>query len=155
MTTFSEFLKKNNVHSNGVLHLGAHLGEEAEEYDKLGIKNVIWIEGNPEIFHELEKNIAKYEGHQAHNLLISDKDAQEVKFNITNNTQASSILTAKLLGDYYRDITVTKTKVLKTQTVDTLFREQSLEPEKYDLLYMDLQGAELLALRLMRPVYCW
>jgi len=85
-------------------------------------------------------------------LLISDKDSMEVEFNITDNTQTSSILKTKRLKESYKDIDVINTKVLKTQTVDTLVREQLLDTKKYDLLSMDLQGAELLALKGMPDV---
>ena len=36
-----------------VVHVGAHLGQEAEAYRGMGATRVIWIEGDPDIYKRL------------------------------------------------------------------------------------------------------
>ena len=67
---------KYNFVPKGIIHLGAHIGQEAE--DCSSVKNVLWIEGNPAIIPELEKNIEKYEGNIAYQALVSDVDGQKI-----------------------------------------------------------------------------
>jgi hypothetical protein len=38
-----------------VIHCGAHLAEELDEYISNGFNNIVWIEAMPEIFTELQK----------------------------------------------------------------------------------------------------
>ena len=52
--------KYSQFNPRGVVHAGAHEGQELGEYHKLGIKKVIFIEANPKIFKRLEKNCAPY-----------------------------------------------------------------------------------------------
>ena len=46
--TVIDLLKLNNIHVNGVLHIGSHECEELSFYENLGVKKeqVIWIDGN-------------------------------------------------------------------------------------------------------------
>jgi hypothetical protein len=38
-----EYFRKNKVQVDGVIHVGAHRGEEIYDYENLGAKTVIWI----------------------------------------------------------------------------------------------------------------
>src|SRR5690349_24723633 len=85
--------EKYNITSKGVLHIGAHLGQEAEMYNQLGMEKMIFIEANPSIYDQLVSNIAKYPNAKAIKACISDKDGESVVFNISSNEgQSSSIL---------------------------------------------------------------
>lgn len=77
---------------------------------------------------------------------MSDVDDEEIVFNITNNMQSSSILPLKEHSNYYPDIVVSDKRVMKTKTIDTLFKENNLIPSSYDFMNLDIQGAEFLAL---------
>src|SRR5882762_6712763 len=56
---------------SGVIHVGAHAGEERDQYAKLGLR-VIWIEPIPEVFERLQANIAGYPDQRAIQSLITD-----------------------------------------------------------------------------------
>ena len=43
------------VKIKGVIHIGACMAEEFPLYDELSIKDVVWIEANPEIAFKLIK----------------------------------------------------------------------------------------------------
>ena len=44
-----EIKSRYSPNIKGILHLGAHHGEEAQEYYEAGYEQVIWIEGNPDL----------------------------------------------------------------------------------------------------------
>ena len=54
MSSEFKYFKKNNIKLTGVIHVGAHRGEEIHQYEDLGVKQVIWVEPNPEIFKEMD-----------------------------------------------------------------------------------------------------
>lgn len=144
---FRELFPKYNIKPKGVLHVGANVGEEAPVYDELGIRKVIWIEGNPELFPTLNSNVSKFEGQTAYNNCIGDVDGEIVLHISNNGSQSSSILdlgTHKIAHPevhYVRDLTV------KINRIDTLFPWKNDGTLKdCDFLNIDLQGAEMKAL---------
>lgn len=144
-------VKKYNIHPSGVLHVGANVGEEAIQYEEQGIKNVVWIEANPDIFKTLVMNVSGY-GHKCFNFAAGDENKEEVILHISNNAgQSSSILP---LGTHARNHpTVKYTHDVKVPMcrIDSVFSNHITE--KYDLtggidfLSMDIQGFELQALK--------
>ena len=49
------FLKAKNISNiNSLIHIGGHKGEEVEEYKKLNLKNVIYVEPIKEFAQEIE-----------------------------------------------------------------------------------------------------
>jgi hypothetical protein len=86
------------IKSTGVLHLGAHTGQEAGYYHSLN-KSVLWVEAMPNVFKQLTKNISQYHNQEAINALITDLDNQIYNFNVSNNWNgvSSSIFE---FGDY-------------------------------------------------------
>ncbi len=73
----------------GIIHIGAHRGDEAHIYNWFG-KKVIWYEANPEIFESLKENISSFKEQMTINELLLDAAREEVEFFISNNDGASS-----------------------------------------------------------------
>jgi FkbM family methyltransferase len=133
-----------NLKITGVLHCGAHTGEEAEAYHRAGINRVLWVEGNPELIPELEAHVLPY-GHRVCQALITDKDDEEIVFNITNNMQSSSIYEFGTHTIVSPDVHFTHQLRLRTARLDTLSNVHNME--YLNFLNLDLQGAELVALK--------
>jgi len=131
----------------GIIHIGAHLMEEREDYLKSNIKNIIWMDANPYLLSEINKNIKLLDTELFYNYIISDINDKEYDFKLTNNTQSSSILELKEHSKYYPDIYVTETLKIFSKRVDCLFKEENLNINSYDFINLDIQGAELLALK--------
>lgn len=131
----------------GIIHVGAHKGEEVYIYDELGIDNVIWVEANPKIFEILSENIKKFKKNKAFNYLVSDFDDKECLFYITNNGESSSILELERHKIHHSHIHVTDNIVLNSKKIDSIISEQNIEISNYNFLNLDIQGAELLALK--------
>ena len=53
----SELSRFWNIKPKGVLHVGAHLAEEAADYEKYGWLPVTWVEAQPNLVEVLEVNL--------------------------------------------------------------------------------------------------
>lgn len=155
-----KYTKKNNVTIKGVVHIGAHRGEELLEYEKLGAKNVVWVEANPDVYEELQENLKR--NHQctvsskSFCVACSDKDDEEVDFHIIyghdaqfmeGNKGASSLLSPTPNLSSKLPVEHIKTIKQKTITIDSLLERNNLNASDYDMLDLDIQGAEMLALK--------
>ena len=133
----------------GIIHVGAHEGEEAVDYRVKGIDNVIWIEANEDLIPKIKANPHVRE-QPVICAAVSNKDGEEVTFKITNNFQSSSILNLKEHLRHYPNITVTEERTVKTKTLDTIIEENNIDMSKYDFMNIDIQGADYLALKGMQ-----
>jgi FkbM family methyltransferase len=139
---FRQLFPKYNIKPKGVLHVGANVGEEAPVYDSLGIKDVCWIEANPELIPQLRINTNKY-GHIVLNICVGDVEGLTVNFHISNNaSQSSSYLELGTHKEQHPDVYFVRDIEMKMRRLDGI----SCWGE-YDFLNMDLQGAEMKALK--------
>ena len=111
---------KFGVNPKGILHVGAHLGEEYELYrSALWFCKIIWVEG--------QKNLA---------------DTLKASLPPGNNSQSSSLLDFGTHRNIYPDIHVTEITQVKTKRLDSLINPDDI----IDLLVLDIQGVELKAI---------
>jgi FkbM family methyltransferase len=145
---FSELVSKYNLKPTGVIHIGGSHAEELEAYTQNGIQNMIWIEAIPEVFEKMKAKLEPSPSALPINACIADVDGKEVDFYVTNNEgQSSSMLGLNLHREVHPDVHVIRTIKCKTRTVDSLVKERGFDFTYYDFLNIDLQGAELLALK--------
>ena len=154
MSSEFTYFKKYKVPLRGVIHVGAHRGEEVHQYEELGAKKIIWVEPNPDVFKEMEillNDASASTESSAFEYAASNVDHETVDFNLyygpdaghlVGNKGCSSLLKAKgRFEDWYQ-----KTIKVETITIDTLVEENDFDYADYDLLNLDVQGAEMLAL---------
>ena len=147
-------LLKCLANSKGILHFGAHRGSEASIYEWFG-KKVYWFEANPKIFMDLENNLKVYPFQKAFCALISNESEKVEKFKISNNDGASSSIFdfgelstgSKTLWPNKKKLKMKDTIILKTLTIDDLIFKNKIDIKFFDYWVLDLQGAELLALK--------
>ena len=148
-----EAAKKQSIRqSTGVLHLGAHLGQEAAYYRDLN-KPVVWVEALPDIYARFGENISKYDNQKALCALLGNSDGKEYTFHISNNQQGVSSSLFEF-GDYAsgdkslwpdlnlimgQKITLTPVKL------DSLLLANNVDVRNYSFWVVDLQGAEKMA----------
>lgn len=129
------------VNPNSVLHVGAHHAEEFRTYERTWSNETTytWIEANPELIPILSELLPK-----SHRIIEAAVWSTErlTDFNIMNNSQASSILELKDHMRFYPDIAQSEKLIVQTKTLDKLFAEI-----KFDFINLDIQGAELEALK--------
>jgi FkbM family methyltransferase len=131
----------------GIIHIGAHLMEERNDYISNGLYNTIWVEANPNVFSKIEFINHENSNERVFNFAISNVDNVDVSLNVTNNGQSSSILELEKHKIHHPSIFVTETLNVKTKRMDTLISENNIYINDYDFLNIDIQGAELLALK--------
>ena len=140
---FNIIKDKYNIVAHGVFHVGMHTAEEYPIYKKAGVSTIIFVEANRDLAHAWQNDDEHcYVVHAA----VSDK-VEEVEFNITNNGQSSSILE---LGDHakiYPGIKNVKSVKMKTTTIDSINNKIGYNEQAWNVLNLDIQGAELKALK--------
>jgi FkbM family methyltransferase len=142
----SELVDKYDLRIENILHIGAHNCQELEDYIKFGAKYIHWVEANKKIYRKQKRALDKGTN-QISCAVISDTDGEKVSFNITSSSQASSILKLKEHLKVHPDIRELKSEKRKTITIDTLMLKSNLGNKDIDFLNLDIQGAELLALK--------
>ena len=143
----SELIEKYNIKCHGVLHIGAHLCEEINRYHKhlkLNNSQIIWVEANPDLVKKISKIdktiIVK-------NFICCDKDTGTTKLNIANNGQSSSILKFGTHEKLYSNIKYTGYVSVKNNRIDNMYKTEKIPNNFANFLNLDIQGAELLALK--------
>ena len=145
---FKFLFDKYRVKSKGVLHIGANTGQEAIHYKNNGIERCIWIEAIPEVFNQLVEHVEKYENTICINACIGDEDGKEVEFKVSSNEgQSSSFLELGTHAIVHPDVRYVRVIKMFTNRVSTIFSEMGLDMRDYTFLNIDLQGAEMYALR--------
>lgn len=142
--------EKCSISPKGIIHIGAHVCEERELYEKVGCDDtkVVWIEGNPQLCSYISQ---KFPSVKVYHGLISDKE-EDVDFIVTNNGQSSSFLELKEHKVQHPDVYEIGRIKLRTTTLPELLNRNSIDITNYDCLMMDIQGAELHALRGMKDI---
>tara|TARA_B100000941_G_scaffold201625_1_gene146740 strand:- start:10095 stop:10796 length:702 start_codon:yes stop_codon:yes gene_type:complete len=130
--------------SNGVIHMGAHRGTEAAVYDWLN-KKTIWIEADPDIFIDLKINVSQFINQIAFNNVLYNEDNILVDFFVSNNDGASSSIFQ--FKKKFEKIKMIGKKKLRTISLDTLLKKNSINVKEYNFWVIDLQGAEYLVLK--------
>ena len=138
--------ERYDVKPKGVVHLGAHLGEEAPDYAAVGIERVIWVEANTGLITQLEANLQPYPTQKAVHAVVSDRDNAEVTFRSASFSMSSSILPMTGHLKYYPTIVEIGAEQMISTTVDTLMEREGDDPALYDMANVDLEGAELMAM---------
>jgi FkbM family methyltransferase len=132
--------------------LGAHYGQEADIYQWIERK-VIWVEAIPKVFNQLKDNLYFYSDQEAYCLLLGDMDNIKNFFFISNNDSVSSSLFKfsknTLDGKYFSEQALkTKNEIkLEMSKLDTFVKKNNIDISNYNHWIVDLQGAELLALK--------
>ena len=90
------FLIKNPININGVVHVGAHKGEELNLYRSLKIKNVLLYEANPSLIKFLRIKSSIFSFLFNMNIYLENKalldSLGEVNLNITSNSSKPTVL---------------------------------------------------------------
>jgi FkbM family methyltransferase len=140
--TYEDVLNASDHLIMGVVHIGAHYGEEAKEYREYNWP-VTWFEGHPEYATKLKDKLKDYVRQDSYEALLSDVDDEEVSFWVTKDEFASSILKPEIHQLRFPHAQISHQVQLRTKRYDTFVEEQNLPQLNYHLLVLDVQGSEL------------
>jgi len=137
-----ELAQNYNIRPRNILHVGAHLAEESQSYDKYFNAQVLWVEAQPQLCLELEKKLNS-DTNTIVEACVSDKDDENVLFNFSSNSQSSSILNFGTHSVNYPDVIVTKRVTVKTKKLETILSGREIP----NFINLDIQGVELRAMK--------
>jgi len=138
--------KTTDLVATGVIHVGAHIGSDYETYRDAAFHRMFFVEANPTVFKTLEANIGGKPGVKLACAAASDSNGVTT-FRITSMDQSSSILKLKRHKDIYPDIKEVETSEVPCFRLDDLLLKHQEVAADYNLLNIDVQGAELYVLR--------
>jgi FkbM family methyltransferase len=148
LTDYAKMIQKNNLKIDGVVHLGASIGHELNQYIVNGAKKIIFVEAIPSIYQQLLDNTKNHPNVTCFNACLSDVDGQEVEFNISSNDAlSSSFLDFDQHSKEHPSVTFVDKLKLTTRRMDTIIEENKVNINEFNYLSLDLQGAELHALK--------
>lgn len=132
----------------GILHVGANTGQEAPVYHRY-VNKVVWIEALPHVYDKLIQNVKRY-GDICVNACVHEEDNKQVIFFESNNeSQSSSFLELGTHKTAHPEVKYVKEHIMRTTRLDTLLENSEIIDLGHglDFLAMDIQGAEMLALK--------
>jgi FkbM family methyltransferase len=136
-----ELVKKYNIQFRGILHVGAHECEELNDYEIYLPRNkILWVEALPGKVNECKQ---RYQNLLIENAIVSDV-VENVRFNISNNGQSSSILDFGLHSTFHPHVHYVASFESETKLLKDLISKYDID---YNFLNFDIQGAELKALK--------
>ena len=115
-------------------------------YKQIGIdaSSVIWIDAIPaKVAEATARGVPN-----VYNAVVTDKDDEDIVFNISNNVQSSSVLAFGTHAKEHPQVVYVNKIHAKSVTINTFFdRTPTIHAKKCNFWNFDIQGAELMALR--------
>lgn len=125
-----------------VLHVGAHLAEEAELYSAAGWGPVIWVEAQSDL---VEKLVERFVG--SPDLVLQgcawSSTGKQMTLNVSSNSQSSSVFSLGTHKNHYPEIDFVGSEKVSTIRLDELIPGEA----RLEFVNLDIQGAELEALK--------
>jgi len=141
---FNSIYNKYDMKVTGVLHVGAHHGQEVTEYISKGIKNMVFFEPLPETVAILEEKLSTYA--KDNNIIIfpyaAGNEDTTIEMYVSDHTMCSSILKPKVVLTQYPAIKFpekTNVEMIKIDNAEIDF--------EFNLMNIDVQGYELEVLK--------
>ena len=137
----SNFIDQFTKDINGIMHVGAHRGQEVKKYIEYN-KKIILFEPQKKIFEELINNVKNLNNINCYNFALGSKN----EINTINRSQgndglSSSILTPKLHLVVQPNISFNDSEEIEIKRFD------SLGIDTLNFLTLDVQGFELEVLK--------
>jgi FkbM family methyltransferase len=134
---------KHNVAVRGVIHVGAHLGEEYDLYKDVGAQIIAFVEPMPHIFRELRRRLKSREDVLLINKALGSRnETRQIYVGRHSGESTSFLRPTRLYDGFFED----KTQILQIVTLDSIFgslRDNSL----FNMLVTDTQGFDLEVLK--------
>lgn len=128
----------------GVIHVGAHWGQEFEAYQQNGVSQIIFIEPAEAAFKRLTAMYGHLDNVHLIHCACAEEDGSGLLYVEEHNQgQSNSLLKPRRHLQHYPQIVFDQTELVPVRTLDSI----TFHKELYNFLMMDTQGAELLVLK--------
>lgn len=148
-----EILSRGNLeYPKTLVQVGASGGQEINLFKQVGITSGLFIEALDFPFSVLCEKVSSIPNFIPFKMLVTSKNEQNTTFHVASNSgMSSSILKPKNHLNIYPDISFSDKITLVGYRLDYLIRELSdkkiINFINIDMLYLDVQGAELSVLK--------
>ncbi|WP_051341142.1 FkbM family methyltransferase [Azospirillum halopraeferens] len=146
MLDLAMLLPAHGVRPRGVVHVGAHRGREADAYRAMGAGPILFVEANPALADALAGRFAGADDVHVESCAAGEAPGRAV-LHITSGDQSSSLLPLGLHRRIYPSITEVGRIEVTVRPLDEIVERSGRAFTDFNVLNMDIQGAELLALR--------
>lgn len=141
---------------DGIIHIGAHYGEEIPTYIDCGVKHLVMFEPLEDNFNTLAEKIKDFDANIImHKTALGSEAKKETMYVSSNDMESSSILKPKEHLNNHPDISFPTTEDVDVNRLD------DYDCKGYNFIAMDVQGYELEVLKGARKtlehieyVYC-
>lgn len=138
LISFTNLFNKYKMDIKGIVHIGAHYGEEIQEYVDNGIQKITVFEPLSKNFDVLSKRLqnvnADIEGYQ---VALGSKKGTATMYLSSNEYQSSSILKPKEHLEHHPDVLFVGTEDVEVDVLDEYDIGES------NFINIDVQGYEL------------
>lgn len=138
---FSFIFNKYKLKVTGCVHVGAHHAQEHKDYLREGVNKVAYIEASPTTYYTLCRLNLKGDVSLFNVALADYEGSSDMYMETANQGQSSSLLKPGTHTQHYPSIVFDKRESVKVTTLD------NLKLTGYNMLNIDVQGAELLVLK--------
>jgi len=139
---FNSLVSKYNLKPTGVIHVGAHHGQELESYRMGGIRNIHFIEPCKAAYEILELRMEQEEGVRCYRVACGTIQGEAIMHvESRNKGQSNSLLKPMKHLVQFPDIVFNESEVVEVTPLD------NLNIQGCNLLNMDVQGFEAEVLR--------
>ena len=142
---FPDLCQHHNITPRGIILIGAYDGKTLKRLNLPNTVKILVIDANQGAVERLQENFADSPNIQVVQAAIANHN-DTVTLHLTSLESSSSILPWKQYSEIYPNIKEIQQLTLSSHTLDTLLEELNLSPSDFNILILDIQGAELLAL---------
>jgi FkbM family methyltransferase len=139
-----------DVPRRGLVHVGAHQGEEVPVFRRFGFRDLLLIEANPQHASLLQQSFAVDGNVRVLATAIGDRAGEATLLLHTSrsgSTESASLLGMQALQEIVPTLTTPSALRVPMTTLDDLVRDGGMEMHRYNVLVVDVQGAERLVFR--------
>ena len=126
----------------GVLHVGAHTGEELVDYRLNRFGRVLWVEAQESLIPLLLRK-TEGSGDKVYQAVAWSDSGSQLSLNVTNNSASTSLFEFDSHTNHYPSVAFVEKQQVTTVRLDELIPED----EHFNFLNLDVQGAELEVLK--------
>ena len=142
LLNFKELKSKYNMNISGIIHIGAHYGQEVSDYIENGISNIILFEPVKNTFKILCQRMENLNVDiKLHNIALGSSVKKTMMYISDNEGQSSSILQPVLHLSHHPDVYFPDTEEVNVDILD------NYDCNNHNCICMDVQGYELEVLK--------
>ena len=137
---FADILKAYGKPIRGVIHIGAHYGQEYDSYVKHGVKKMIFFEPLEDNYRKLLWKVGEDPNVETFKMALGNEvGAKKMYVESANKGMSSSVLAPGTHLKMYPHIVFNKREVVHMEKLDNVEFDRGL----YDMINIDVQGYEL------------